>query len=74
MNSLSFLAGKRVPLTGSACGIGFLLARGLAEAGAEVIINATIQQEAEESAAKLRARQSIRRHPVSPGSAGGGGD
>jgi len=54
MSQLFSLAGKRVLLTGSARGIGFLLARGLAEAGAEVIINATTEGGAEQGEAKLR--------------------
>ena len=54
MSQLFSLEGKRVLLTGSARGIGFLLARGLAEAGAEVIINATTEQGAEKGAAQLR--------------------
>ncbi|KJV32413.1 gluconate 5-dehydrogenase [Pantoea sp. SM3] len=54
MSQLFFLEGKRVLLTGSARGIGFLLARGLGEAGAEVIVNATTEQGAEQGAAKLR--------------------
>ncbi|AIR84854.1 gluconate 5-dehydrogenase [Pantoea sp. BL1] len=54
MSQLFSLEGKRVLLTGSARGIGFLLARGLGEAGAEVIVNATTEQGAEQGAAKLR--------------------
>lgn len=54
MNALFSLAGKRVLLTGSARGIGFLLAQGLGEAGAEVIINATTAEGAERGAAALR--------------------
>lgn len=54
MSQLFSLEGKRVLLTGSARGIGFLLARGLGEAGAEVIINATTAEGAEKGAAKLR--------------------
>ncbi|WP_343550686.1 gluconate 5-dehydrogenase [Pantoea sp.] len=54
MNQLFSLEGKRVLLTGSARGIGFLLARGLAEAGAEVIVNATTPEGAEKGAAQLR--------------------
>ncbi|MDF7631146.1 gluconate 5-dehydrogenase [Erwiniaceae bacterium L1_55_4] len=54
MSQLFSLEGKRVLLTGSARGIGFLLARGLGEAGAEVIVNATTQEGAEQGAAKLR--------------------
>lgn len=54
MSQLFSLEGKRVLLTGSARGIGFLLARGLGEAGADVIVNATTEQGAEQGAAKLR--------------------
>lgn len=54
MSQLFSLEGKRVLLTGSARGIGFLLARGLGEAGAEVIVNATTERGAEQGAAKLR--------------------
>ncbi|WP_058968900.1 gluconate 5-dehydrogenase [Type-D symbiont of Plautia stali] len=54
MSQLFSLEGKRVLLTGSARGIGFLLARGLGEAGAEVIINATTAEGAEKGAEKLR--------------------
>ena len=54
MSQLFSLEGKRVLLTGSARGIGFLLARGLGEAGAKVIVNATTEQGAEQGAAKLR--------------------
>ena len=54
MSQLFSLEGKRVLLTGSARGIGFLLARGLGEAGAEVIVNATTKEGAEQGAAKLR--------------------
>ncbi|MBB3306310.1 MULTISPECIES: gluconate 5-dehydrogenase [Enterobacterales] len=54
MSQLFSLEGKRVLLTGSARGIGFLLARGLAEAGAEVIVNATTHEGAEKAATQLR--------------------
>ncbi|KNC17438.1 gluconate 5-dehydrogenase [Pantoea sp. RIT-PI-b] len=54
MSQLFSLEGKRVLLTGSARGIGFLLARGLAEAGAEVIVNATTDAGAQKGAAQLR--------------------
>ena len=39
MTNLFTLDNKRVLITGSAQGIGFLLAQGLAEHGAEIIIN-----------------------------------
>uniref|UniRef100_UPI001F4FFA06 SDR family NAD(P)-dependent oxidoreductase n=1 Tax=Rosenbergiella nectarea TaxID=988801 RepID=UPI001F4FFA06 len=45
----------RALITGSGRGIGFLMAKGLAEAGAEVIINATQQVGAQSAAEKLRA-------------------
>lgn len=54
MNTLFSLAGKRILLTGSAQGIGFVMARGLAEQGAEVIINGTHAERAENAAMKLR--------------------
>lgn len=61
MNALFSLAGKRVLLTGSARGIGFLLAQGLGEAGAEVIINATTTEGAERAAAALREQGIVAR-------------
>ena len=39
MSSLFSLAGRRALITGSSQGIGFALARGLADAGAEVVLN-----------------------------------
>ncbi len=56
MNTLFSLENKRVLITGSGRGIGFLLAKGLAEAGGEVILNATTQAGAERAAAQLSAR------------------
>ena len=55
MSQLFSLATKRALITGSGRGIGFLMAKGLAEAGAEVIINATQQAGAQSAAEKLRA-------------------
>lgn len=49
------LAGKRALLTGSSRGIGYALARGLAGAGAEVILNARSTDQLEAAAATLRA-------------------
>lgn len=54
MNQLFSLANKRALVTGSSRGIGYVLAQGLAEAGAQVIINATSQTGAEAAANKLR--------------------
>ncbi len=54
MSTLFSLANKRVLITGSGRGIGFLMAKGLAEAGAEVVINATTQQGADQAASQLR--------------------
>ncbi|WP_259461698.1 SDR family NAD(P)-dependent oxidoreductase, partial [Enterobacter sp. R1(2018)] len=54
MNNLFTLENKRVLITGSAQGIGFLLARGLAEQGAEIIINDITPERAEHAAMKLR--------------------
>ncbi|WP_068085613.1 glucose 1-dehydrogenase [Polycladidibacter stylochi] len=50
------LKGKRALITGSARGIGYSLACGLAEHGAHVIINSTRQQGAQEAAEKLKAK------------------
>lgn len=63
MTTLFSLQNKRALITGSGRGIGFLMAKGLAEAGAEVIINATTQQGAEKAAAALN-EQGLRAHAV----------
>jgi gluconate 5-dehydrogenase len=47
------LAGRRALVTGSSQGIGFALARGLAEAGAEVILNGRDEAKLEAAAEKL---------------------
>ncbi len=54
MNELFSLKNKRILLTGSAQGIGFIMARGLAEQGAEIIINGTSHERAENAAMTLR--------------------
>lgn len=41
MNDLFSLHNKRILVTGAAQGIGFIMARGLAQQGAEIIINGT---------------------------------
>lgn len=53
MKNLFDLSGKRALITGSARGIGNLLASGLAEYGAEVVINDRVQQRADEAAQVL---------------------
>ena len=63
MTTLFSLANKRVLITGSCRGIGFLMAKGLAEAGAEVIINATTQEGADKAAAALQ-QQGFKAHAV----------
>ena len=63
MNSLFSLENKRVLITGSGLGIGFLIAKGLAESGAEVIVNATTPQGADEAAAALQ-QQGFKAHAV----------
>ena len=57
MNDLQLfdLTGKRALVTGSSRGIGFELARGLASAGAEIIINGIDPQRLKAAASKLRA-------------------
>lgn len=53
MNLFS-LENKRILVTGAAQGIGFIMARGLAQHGAEIIINGTSEERAENAAMKLR--------------------
>lgn len=50
------LSGKRALITGSSQGIGFALARGLAAAGAEVVLNGRDSAKLAEAAAALRAK------------------
>ncbi|PWC17608.1 gluconate 5-dehydrogenase [Brenneria roseae subsp. roseae] len=54
MKNLFSLEKRKVLITGSAQGIGFLLARGLAEYGAEIIINDITDARAEHAAGQLR--------------------
>lgn len=54
MSELFDIAKKRVLITGASQGIGFILARGLAQHGAEVIINGTNVERAEKAAGMLR--------------------
>eukprot|EP01133_Synstelium_polycarpum_P023270 gene23270-27908_t len=49
------LEGKRALVTGSSQGIGFALAKGLAEHGAEIIINGRDAAKVDAAVAELRA-------------------
>ena len=49
------LTGKRALVTGSSQGIGFMLAKGLAEAGAEVILNGRDTTKLDAAATELSA-------------------
>ncbi|HDR1013821.1 TPA: gluconate 5-dehydrogenase [Pasteurella multocida] len=53
-NNLFDLHGKRALITGAAQGIGFLLANGLAEYGAEIIVNDITSEKALSAVEKLR--------------------
>lgn len=53
MNDLFSLKNKKVLITGSAQGIGYLLANGLAQAGAEIIVNDITAARAETAAQRL---------------------
>jgi gluconate 5-dehydrogenase len=55
MNDLFSLAGKNVLITGSAQGIGYLLATGLGKYGAQIIVNDINQERADAAVDKLRA-------------------
>lgn len=55
MNDLFSLAGKNVLITGSAQGIGYLLATGLGKYGAQIIVNDINQERADAAVAKLHA-------------------
>jgi polar amino acid transport system substrate-binding protein len=53
------LAGGTALVTGSSAGIGYALARGLAEAGARVVLNARNAQKLEHAADRLRAEGAV---------------
>lgn len=53
------LTGRRALITGSSAGIGFALARGLAQAGATVILNARNTDKLEQAAQTLRGEGAI---------------
>ena len=52
---MELLAGRTAVVTGAASGIGFALARGLAQAGAAVVINARNADKLAQAAQTLRA-------------------
>lgn len=54
MNSLFDLSGKTALITGSSRGLGFALARGLAQAGAHIVINAKSEQAVENAVNQLQ--------------------
>ena len=54
MNNLFNLQGKRILITGSGQGIGLVMAQGLAQYGAEIIINDISPERAEQAAMTLR--------------------
>ena len=53
------LKGKRALITGSSQGIGYALARGLDQAGAEIILNGRNKEKLDKSAKSLNAKQSL---------------
>jgi gluconate 5-dehydrogenase len=53
------LSGRRALITGSSAGIGYALARGLAAAGAEVILNARREEPLTEAASRLNAEGAV---------------
>jgi len=55
MNSLFDLSGKRALITGGTHGLGMAMARGLAEAGAELIINGTTPSRMEDAVAEYES-------------------
>ena len=55
MSELFDLSGKTALVTGGSRGIGFMIARGLAQAGVELVIASRKQHELEAAAAELRA-------------------
>ncbi|QUJ78140.1 SDR family oxidoreductase [Sulfitobacter albidus] len=55
MSSLFDLTGRRALITGSSQGIGYALARGLSEAGAEIVLNGRDAEKLTDAAETLRA-------------------
>ncbi|HEY3048932.1 MAG TPA: SDR family oxidoreductase [Polaromonas sp.] len=56
MSTLFDLTGRTALITGSARGLGYAFAHGLAEAGAKVVINARNAEQVEQAVAQLRAQ------------------
>ena len=56
MTHLFDLTGRTALITGSARGLGYAFAQGLAEAGAKVIVNARNAEQVEQAVARLRAK------------------
>lgn len=63
MNDLFSLAGKNILITGSAQGIGFLLATGTGKYGAQIIINDITAERAELAVEKLHPGRVFRPLP-----------
>lgn len=59
MSQLFSLVGRRALVTGSSQGIGFALARGLAEAGAEIVLNGRDADKLRTAAETLRAEGAV---------------
>ena len=55
MSDLFSLSGARALITGSSQGIGFALARGLATAGAKIVLNGRDEDKLDQAAETLRA-------------------
>ena len=64
MTNLFSLDNKKILVTGSTRGLGFLLAKGLAQHGAEIIVNGTQTESTQKAAEALRAEGFIA-HAVS---------
>jgi gluconate 5-dehydrogenase len=64
MRNLFDLIGRRALITGSSQGIGYALAEGLAQCGAEVVINGRTTQTVERAVADLRAKSLSARSAV----------
>ena len=59
LQELFSLSGKRALITGSSKGIGYALAKGLAGAGAEIVINGRDADRLDQAAAELTASGAV---------------